>query len=136
MFLVEPFWPVVSYLAYAGICFAVTFGVARTLRRHIPKFFQSGDEQKDRVNEAMTSLLLMGYYLLNYGAICIAMKTSTRINGELDAVELLSFKVGVVLLVQGVVHFLILAKLFAARREHHVLTPTPFVPKPEFRTGR
>ena len=78
----------------------------------------------------------MGYYLLNYGAICIARKMSTRINGELDAVELLSFKVGVVLLVQGVVYFLILAKLFAARRANHVLTPGPFVPKPEFATGR
>ena len=50
--------------------------------------------------------------------------------------ELLSFKVGVVLLVQGVVHFLILAKLFAAHRENDVLTPAPFVPKPEFGTGR
>ena len=78
----------------------------------------------------------MGYYRLNYGAICIAMKMSTRINGELHAVELLSFNVGVVLLVQGVVYLLILAKLFAARRANHVLTPAPFVPKPELATGR
>ena len=73
----------------------------------------------------MTRLIIMGFYLINFGAISLALKSDSRIYGRIDAVELLSSKVGMVLLIQGIVHFGILIKLFGLKKnEHYQLRPT------------
>ena len=127
------FWAVTTYAVYAVVSCSVTVWVARTLRLHVPRFFTSGNETKDKLTEAMTRLIIMGFYLVNFGAISLALKSDSRILDRLDAVELVSSKVGMVLLIQGIVHFGILIKLFRFRQnENYQLRP---IPSPVERTG-
>ncbi len=120
------FWAVITYGAYAIVSCSVTVWVARTLRLHVPRFFASDDEKENLLTESMTRLIIMGFYLVNFGAISLALKSDSRILNRLDAVELLSSKVGMVLLIQGIVHFGIMIKLFGVRnREQHPLHTTP-----------
>jgi len=120
------FWSVITYGIYAVVSCSVTVWVARTLRLHVPRFFTSGDEHDNELTESMTRLIIMGFYLVNFGAISLALKSDSRILGRLDAMELLSSKVGMVLLIQGIVHFGILIKLFGIRDNgKHQLSPMP-----------
>jgi hypothetical protein len=47
----------------------------------------------------------MGFYLLNLGYVAVAMRSSSAIPDASKALETLSMKVGLVLLVLGVLHF-------------------------------
>ena len=54
-------------------------------------------------------------YLINFGVISLALRYGDAVRDVQSAVELLSTKVGLVLLVLGVMHFIIIASLAKAR---------------------
>jgi hypothetical protein len=59
----------------------------------------------DRLARAVNHLLVMGFYLLNLGYVAVAMRSSATIPDASRALETLSMKIGLVLLVLGVLHF-------------------------------
>lgn len=109
------FWAAITYAGYLLLACSVTIWVAKVLKRCMPQFLNHGDSMDSILTDSMTQLIIIGFYLINFGAISLAMKTSERIYGQIDAIETLSVKLGAVLLVQGVIHFVIVAKLFGMK---------------------
>jgi hypothetical protein len=94
-----------SYCAYLIISLAVTIWVARTLHTNGRIFlidaFHSNVELADSVNR----LLLVGFYLVNIGYVTLTLRTTATLANLRESIELLSDKIGMVLLVLGVMHF-------------------------------
>ncbi len=104
------------YVVYLVVCLGVTVWVGKTLERNAPVFLHDGTDDGKAFTDALIHLLTFGFYLINVGAIALALKYGDSVNSVTDAIELLSTKVGVILLVLGLVHSVILAKLVASRR--------------------
>jgi hypothetical protein len=92
------------YLVYLAISVGLTVWVATTLSRN-GLVFLSDVFPDQRLAKAINQLLVMGFYLLNLGYMTVAMRTSTRIPDASKALETLATKIGLVLLVLGVLHF-------------------------------
>jgi len=94
-----------THLAYLAISIALTVWVARTLHRNgrifLVECFRGNHELADSVNH----LLVVGFYLINIGYVTLALKYGVTANGAQEAVESLSTKIGLVLLVLGGMHF-------------------------------
>lgn len=113
-----------TYAAYLAISIALTIWVARTLfksgRIFLVDVFAGNEPLADSVNH----LLVVGFYLINIGFIAFALKSDQQVNDARQAIELLSTKQGIVILVLGAMHFMnlgILAKFRGqqvARRDH------------------
>ena len=93
------------YIAYLLISLAVTVGVAQTLYKNgrifLVNAFQGNADLADSVNR----LLLVGFYLINIGYVTLALTTDAPLNTARQSIELVSTKIGVVLVVLGVLHF-------------------------------
>ncbi|MBK8000191.1 MAG: hypothetical protein IPK15_16075 [Verrucomicrobia bacterium] len=105
-----------TQLAYLAISIALTVWVARTLHRNGRVFlvdcFHGNTELADSVNH----LLVVGFYLINVGFVSLAMRFGVAAGNPQEALETLSTKIGLVLLVLGVMHFFNLAVFTTCRR--------------------
>src|SRR5580704_6453510 len=93
------------YFVYLALSLAITIWVATTLHKNGRIFlidaFHGHAEMADSVNH----LLVVGFYLVNIGYVTLALKTGATLTGMRDSIELVSDKVGVVLVVLGIMHF-------------------------------
>jgi hypothetical protein len=117
---------VVTYVVYLLISVALTIWVARTLYKRGAIFlvdaFQGNSELADSVNH----LLVVGFYLINIGFVSLALKTGATIVTSRAAIELLSDKMGMVLLTLGGMHFFNLFVFSRIRRNSQgVRRPVP-----------
>jgi hypothetical protein len=91
------------YLAYLVVSVGLTVWVATTLSRNGMVFLEDVFADS-RLAKAVNQLLVMGFYLLNLGYVAVAMRSGARVPDAASALETLSYKVGFVLLVLGVLH--------------------------------
>ncbi|GAA0508994.1 hypothetical protein Ade02nite_62480 [Paractinoplanes deccanensis] len=92
------------YLTYLLVSVGLTVWVATTLSRNGLVFL--ADVFADaKLAKAVNQLLVMGFYLLNLGYVTVAMRSANAIADTSEALETLSMKIGLVLLVLGVLHF-------------------------------
>ncbi len=115
-----------THLAYLTISIGVTIWVARTLRKHGLVYLAERMEGKREVAESFSHLLIVGFYLINLGFESLALRYGDRVSDVESAIELLSTKIGFVLLCLGVMHFATVAVLTKTRRSS--LTPPPATP--------
>ena len=119
---------VVCYVAYLTISVAVTIWVARTLHRNGRSFlidaFHGNQELADSVNQ----LLVVGFYLINLGYVALAMRTGDAVPTGRSAIELVCDKVGVVLIVLGIMHFFNLYVFNRLRKRGQAELRPPFAP--------
>ncbi|MFC4145646.1 hypothetical protein ACFO0M_05200 [Micromonospora mangrovi] len=92
------------YLVYLAISIGLTVWVARALARN-GLVFLADVFADERLANAVNSLLVVGFYLLNLGYVTVAMKHADPVLGASQAMEELSLKIGAVLLVLGALHF-------------------------------
>src|SRR5215813_8566517 len=94
---------VTMYVVYLLISIGLTVWVGRTLSRAGKVFLEDafGDE---RLAGSVNHLLVVGFYLLNLGYVSVAMRDGSTVDDTATAMERLSIKIGLVLLVLGVVH--------------------------------
>lgn len=116
------------YLVYLAISVGLTIWVATTLSRNGLVFL--ADVFADpKLAKAINQLLVMGFYLLNLGYMAVAMPTDTAIPSASKALETLATKIGLVLLVLGVLHLFNVYFLGRYRRgrlrQQHPLPPMP-----------
>jgi hypothetical protein len=123
---------VIVYLLYLTISVSLTVWVARTLflngRVFLVDVFHGNSELADSVNH----LLVVGFYLINLGYVSLALKTGGSVLTWREGIESLSWKVGLVLLVLGGMHFFnlfIFTRIRRSARLHQA--PPPIQP-----TGR
>lgn len=110
-----------AYLLYLAICVGITIWVAHTLRKHGQIFLTEGYEHNKALSEALSHLLVVGFYLVNLGVISFALKSTSLVNDAQGVIELISTKVGTILVVIGAMHFIILAVFSSVRQgnEHY-----------------
>lgn len=123
-------YPVWSYLVYVGMTFALTIWVARTLHRNGRIFLVGAFHGDEKLADSVNHLLVVGFYLINIGYVSLALRYGARPVDLQTAIELLSTKVGLVLLVLGGMHFtnmLVFSRL--RRRGLRELAPPPVPPQ-------
>ncbi|MFJ8000968.1 hypothetical protein ACIQ7D_28220 [Streptomyces sp. NPDC096310] len=95
---------VVAYAVYLLISVALTVWVARTLSRNGRVFLSDVLQGDDKLADAVNHLLVVGFYLVNLGFVALYLKAADTVENARGLFEALSVKVGVVLLVLGVMH--------------------------------
>ncbi|WP_228979852.1 hypothetical protein [Streptomyces sp. DH12] len=95
---------VVAYIAYLLISVVLTVWVARTLSRNGRIFLANVLRGDEGLADAVNSLLVVGFYLVNFGFVALYLRQDTGIDTVRHLFEGLSVKLGVVLLVLGVMH--------------------------------
>src|SRR5256885_8206963 len=126
---------VISYLIYLAISIGVTIWVARTLHRNGRIFLVDSFLGNEALADSVNHLLVVGFYLINFGYVSLALKLGYVINTTQEGIEALSFKVGMVLIVLGCMHFFNLfvfsrmRRRSSARQHHHPpVAPDTFTP--------
>ncbi len=117
---------VLTYLVYLGISMAMTVWVARTLHKNGRIFLVESFLGKEALADSVNHLLVVGFYLINIGFVTLALKYGDRPTDAQTALEILSSKVGLVLVVLGFMHFLnlsIFSKLRDRANHHNQLPP-------------
>ncbi|MFF3017156.1 hypothetical protein [Streptomyces sp. NPDC057939] len=95
---------VVAYVIYLLISIGLTVWVARTLSRNGRVFIGDVLQGNEKLADAVNQLLVVGFYLVNIGFVTLYLRSSEDIREARDLFEALSVKLGVVLLVLGVMH--------------------------------
>lgn len=95
---------VVAYVIYLLISVALTIWVARTLSRNGKVFLADVLHGNEKLADAVNHLLVVGFYLVNMGFVTLYLKNSDGVADARELFEALSLKVGVVLVVLGVMH--------------------------------
>ncbi len=96
---------VVTYLTYLFISVSLTIWVARTLYKRGAIFLIDAFHGNAELADSVNHLLVVGFYLINIGFVSLALKTAEIISTSRAAIELLSDKMGMVLLILGGMHF-------------------------------
>ncbi|GIG86321.1 hypothetical protein [Plantactinospora endophytica] len=117
------------YLGYLAISIGLTIWVASTLSRNGLVFLEEVFDDI-RLAKAVNSLLVVGFYLLNLGYVTVAMKHGGDLPTASRAMEELSKKIGLVLLVLGALHFFNVFALNRYRRgrQRQLATRPPLPP--------
>ncbi|MGW2939520.1 hypothetical protein ACWDA7_49350 [Streptomyces sp. NPDC001156] len=95
---------VIAYVIYLLISVALTVWVARTLSRNGRIFLEDVLHGNEKLADAVNHLLVVGFYLVNLGFIALYLNGHATIDDTRQVFEALSTKLGVVLLVLGVMH--------------------------------
>jgi hypothetical protein len=93
------------YMSYLLISLAVTVWVARTLHKNGRVFLVDAFHGNAELADSVNHLLVVGFYLINIGYVTLALRTYGTLDTLRGAIELVSDKIGIVLLVLGGMHF-------------------------------
>jgi len=119
---------VASYIVYLAVSVAVTIWVAQTLRRNGRSFLIDAFHGNRELADSINHLLVVGFYPINIGYVALALRTSEAASTVRSAIELVSDKLGVVLIVLGAMHFLNLYVFNRLRRRGEAEMRPPLPP--------
>jgi hypothetical protein len=120
---------VVTYLSYVCLSVALTVWVAQTLHKNGRIFLVDVFHGNEALADSVNHLLVVGFYLLNLGYATVAIRVAGEVSSPSSAIETLSVKIGLVLLVLGGAHFANLYVLSRFRRRRLLDTaPPPVAP--------
>ncbi len=106
---------VITYLAYIAISIGLIIWVGRTLFNNGRVFLlQVFDEEE--IADSVNKLLLVGFYLINVGYMVYNLKIFGEIKSARVSIETLSVKIGIIILILGVMHFFNIFVLFKLKR--------------------
>ncbi len=120
---------ITTYLVYLAISIALTIWVAHTLHKNGRIFLVDVFHGNEPLADSVNHLLVVGFYLINFGYVSLALKLGYDVANAKEGIEALSVKVGWVLLVLGAMHFFNLF-IFSRMRRRAVLrnAPPPVTP--------
>ena len=121
-----------TYLVYLAISIALTIWVARTLHKNGRVFLVDVFHGNEALADSVNHLLVVGFYLINFGYVSMALKLGYSIATAQEGIEALSVKVGMVLIVLGGMHFFNLFIFSRMRRRATLVNGRPPVPPDGF----
>jgi hypothetical protein len=118
-----------SYMFYVSISVTLTVWVARTLHKNGRVFLVDVFHGNEPLADSVNHLLVVGFYLINFGYMSLALKLGYDVKNAREGIEALSWKVGMVLVVLGGMHFFNLY-IFSRMRRRATVTyaPPPIAP--------
>ena len=116
----------VTYGVYVTVSLAITYWVGRTLNRNGRVFLVENFEGQEHLADSINHLLLVGFYLVNIGFISLALRYGEKPDDAVGAVEFLSTKIGLAVVVLGGMHFFNMGMLVKFR---HTKLFRAFAPK-------
>ena len=119
---------ITTYLLYLGISIALTIWVGRTLFKNGRVFLVDVFHGNESLADSVNHLLVVGFYLINFGYVSLALKLGYDVATAREGIEALSLKVGMVLLVLGGMHFFNLLIFSRMRRRASLVNGPPPVP--------
>jgi hypothetical protein len=94
-----------TYIAYILFSASLTIWVGRTLHKAGRIFILEGFNGDAAAADSVNHLLLVGFYLVNFGFVSLFMSHGTPPTTFQEGMEYISIKVGIVLVVLGMMHF-------------------------------
>ena len=123
---------ITTYLIYLTVSIALTIWVARTLHKNGRVFLVDVFHGNEALADSVNHLLVVGFYLINFGYVSLALKLGYDVATPQEGIEALSVKVGMVLLVLGAMHFFNLFIFSRMRRRASLVNGPPPVPPDGF----
>jgi hypothetical protein len=122
MLTLLPFWTDLTYLV-ASV--AVALWVGWTLHKNGRVFLVEVFQGKEDLADSINHLILVGFYLVSIGFVAVAIRISagTGLQDMGGALQVVSTKVGLVLLVLGATHFLNLFMFSRMRWRVRLVSP-------------
>jgi hypothetical protein len=117
-----------TYLSYLLISIALTIWVARTLFKNGRIFLVDSFLGNEALADSINHLLVVGFYLINFGYVTLALKSDSKPDDLQGVLETLSTKIGWVLLILGGMHFFnlfIFSKMRKRALLQNALPPVP-----------
>jgi hypothetical protein len=96
---------VLTYLLYLALTVPLTVWVGRALSHHGEVFLIDVFHGDTNLAHAVNQLLVIGFYLLNFGFLSHFMASSVDVETGRQLMEVVSTKVGGVAFAIGVIHF-------------------------------
>lgn len=119
---------VYSYFVYLLISVNLTIWVAHTLHKRGAIFLVDAFHGNAELAASVNHLLVVGFYLINIGFVALALKTEAVIGNTRAAIELVSDKIGYVMLILGAMHFFNLYVFTRIRHRSNGAPRPPFAP--------
>jgi hypothetical protein len=94
-----------TYVTYLLASVAITVWVGRTLHTNGRIFLVDSFLGNEKLADSVNHLLVVGFYLVNVGFVSVVLQYGGKVSTLQGAIEYLSTKVGMVLLVLGAMHF-------------------------------
>ena len=114
----------VDYAIYIMASAFLTIWVGDTLHRNGRPFLVSVFKE-DGLANSVNRLLVVGFYLVNFGAAAILINTGSAPDGWAGMLKQTVTRIGVVLLVLGFMHFSNVFILRSIRRRDRAVPPPP-----------
>jgi hypothetical protein len=110
-------YTVATYVAYLLTAVPITIWVASTLSTNGRVFLHDVFHGEDGLADAVNRLLVVGFYLVNLGFVMLYLRGGGEVADLTGLLETLSVKIGVVMLVLGVIHFINVMVFSSMRRK-------------------
>lgn len=94
-----------TYAIYIILSLGLTIWVATTLFKNGRLFLIDAFHGNKEMADAVNHLLLVGFYLLNLGFVALFLSFGGKPDDGIEAIEYISVKIGIVMLVLGGLHF-------------------------------
>ncbi|RWY54134.1 hypothetical protein [Mucilaginibacter gilvus] len=108
---------ILTYAVYLTVSILLTVWVAKVLfnngRIFLVDIFHGNAPLADSVNK----LLVVGFYLVNIGYMCLVLKETNTIKSTQEVIEVLSYKIGTIILILGAMHFFNVVVFFKLRNK-------------------
>jgi hypothetical protein len=117
----------VDYAIYVLASIGLTIWVGRTLFVNGRPFLVSVFKEEG-LADSVNTLLVVGFYLVNFGAAAILINTGGTPGSVADMMKQTVTRIGVVLLVLGLMHFSNVLTLRSIRRRDRPMPPLPAPP--------
>jgi hypothetical protein len=124
----------VDYAIYIAVSVFLTIWVGDTLHRNGRPFLVSVFKEEG-LADSVNHLLVVGFYLVNFGAVAILINTGGAPDNWADMLKQTVTRIGAVLLILGFMHFSNVMVLRSIRRRDRKTPPqppnyNPYVPAP------
>jgi drug/metabolite transporter (DMT)-like permease len=96
---------VIAYCLYLLLALGLTIWVARTLSTNGKVYLVRSFDQDEELATSVNHLLVVGFYLVNFGFIALALSTAGEVFSVPEMMRFLGWYVGIAVLVLGGMHF-------------------------------
>ena len=121
---------VTSYAIYLVASIILTVWVANVLFKNGRVFLVDIFEGNIELAQSVNKLLLVGFYLINFAYASMQLKVANDIMTVQTLFEVLSLKIGMIILILGLMHFLNLIVFFKLRKNSKKAELIPSTVKP------